>query len=183
MKIWLITLSAFLVVAAGSVIGTNAFLSGAPTASADDDVTGLLSANGSGTEGAEHTIEPIDPNAITSADGIDPNECNWVHNITACDEGDPGAGSVTPTQGYLLPPVDGSTEDGVGYVVSPPLPIQDPNRLDAQCPDGATISITSLGEVSCEAPSPGNPGTDQDGSTVGSDADDEAPPIAIPLAE
>ena len=32
-------------------------------------------------------VEPLPP--IRSDEGIDPNECNWVHNITACDDEEP----------------------------------------------------------------------------------------------
>ena len=67
--------------------------------------------------------EPSDEQpTATSIDGIDPNECNWVHNIDAC-EGKP----------------DPSIVVGEPY----PLPV------GKECGPAASVAITSVGQVTC----------------------------------
>ncbi len=52
-------------------------------------VTGFTLSGGSGTPAQDTAGQVEEPSGnqipIRSDEGIDPNECNWVHNITACD--------------------------------------------------------------------------------------------------
>jgi hypothetical protein len=41
---------------------------------------------GNGTDAREAGEPSGDQPPIRSDDGIDPNECNWIHNITACND-------------------------------------------------------------------------------------------------
>ena len=73
---------------------------------------------------------------VTSIDDIDPNECNRIHNITACD--DTGSGSVES---------DGMP--GPGIAVGEPFPLP---TADKSCGPMATVAITSDGQVECFDP-------------------------------
>ena len=116
MKRWLIVLTGL---ALAVVVTTGAAFA----------VTGDGSDN-SKQDAADQDGEPSgDQHTVTSADDIDPNECNWIHNITAC-EGDP--------------------ED--------PFPVPDlggPGALDLtsdeeiQCGPDEAVSIAPDGQVSC----------------------------------
>ena len=82
---------------------------------------------------------------IRSDEGIDPNECNWIHNIDAC-EGEPEPYQHDgPVSGICCKPlVDGET--GPGIAVGEPYPLP---TADKACGPGATVPITSDGQFSC----------------------------------
>ncbi len=110
-----------------------------------------LTADGTDTPERGLVDDPAgDQPPVRSDDGIDPNECNLVHNINACDDDElggmpePGAdqgvaitsdGDMTIVDGGDLEPTDGSEDgmsppnppydgedayDGEGWVVPPP---------------------------------------------------------------
>ena len=88
---------------------------------------------GEGTD-APDVVEPSgDGLLVTSIDDIDPNECNWIHNITACND--------TPVIG---PDGEGAIEPG--FSVGEPYPMP---TADKSCGPMAVVAITSEGEVSC----------------------------------
>ena len=79
--------------------------------------------------------EGTDAPDATSIDDIDPNECNWIHNITACND--------TQLPDRLL--------DGEG-AIEPDISIGEPYPMptaDKPCVPMAVVTITSEGEVSC----------------------------------
>ncbi len=90
------------------------------------------------------TVEGCEYSPVRSDENIDPNECNWIHNISACD--DTGSGSVE---------TDGTPEPGIA--VGEPYPMPAPGTLtdlypiptDASCGPDQGIAITSDGQVSC----------------------------------
>ncbi len=107
-KTWLITLIGLTLALAATTAGVAALTSGGSTSPAQESVG---EPDPSGDQGP-----------VTSIDDIDPNECNWIHNITAC-EGEPGPGIAV----------------GEPY----PLPV------DKECGPGATVPITSDGQYLC----------------------------------
>ena len=103
--------------------------------------------------------EPSGDHIVTSIDDIDPNECNWVHNITACAE----PSQRDDVNGICCKPLvegeanpnhrDGPVNDpavvrepGPGIAVGEPYPMP---TADKACGPGATVAITSDGQVSC----------------------------------
>ncbi len=93
---------------------------------------------------------------IRSDEGIDPDECNWVHNITACDDALPGPAET-----------DGMPEPG--FAVGEPYPTP---TADKSCGPMAAIAITSDGEVSCLNLAPDN-----------GDSQDMVSSASLPVAE
>ncbi len=111
--------------------------------------------------------QPFDDPVVTSVDeDIDPNECNWVHNIDAC-EGEPD-----PNQhnGPVNDPAV-AIEPGPDIAVGEPYPLP----VDKTCGPGATIAMTSDGQFSC---------LDLDDASQTGDGQDmvspEAPPVVKP---
>ena len=88
---------------------------------------------GNGTAAPDVGEPSGDPPTATSIDDIDPNECNWIHNIKACDD--------TPVIG---PDGEGAIEPG--FSVGEPYPMP---TADKSCGPMAVVAITSEGEVSC----------------------------------
>ncbi len=144
-----------------------------------------LNSDGSTPPAQEGVGEPEpsgDQIPIRSDEGIDPNECNWVHNITACEgepepgfalgEPSPGAGPEwtirdTP-KGQIKLPVH--REPGIAVGEPYPLPVS------KECGPVATVSITSDGEVSCFDLGDGTGGPGQE---PGSPAVEPQPPVTI----
>ncbi len=75
-------------------------------------------------------VEPQPP--IRSDEGIDPNKCNRVHNVDACE----GTGSGSVETGVV---------PGPGIAVGEPYPLP----VSKGCGPGQAIAITSDGQVSC----------------------------------
>ena len=74
---------------------------------------GSFALAGEGTD-APDVVEPSgDGLLVTSIDDIDPNECNWIHNITACNDtpviGPDGEGAIEPDISLGEPSGDGPT--------------------------------------------------------------------------
>ena len=89
-------------------------------------------------------LEPSgDQRTVTSIDDIDPNECNWIHNITACND----TLVIGPYEEDAIEPDFG--EDGLSYLV--------PDR-DVVCGPDQGVAITSDGQVSCLEPADPQPG-------------------------
>ena len=111
---WLITLAS-LTIAFAAITGGGFALAGGKT-----DAPDAVESSGDGL-------------VVTSIDDIDPNKCNWIHNITACDD--------TPAIG---PDGEGAIEPGV------PVGEPDPVRTsDYACGGMAVVPMTSEGEFSC----------------------------------
>ena len=90
---------------------------------------------GEGTDAPDVGEPSGDGPTATSIDDIDPNECNWIHNITACND--------TQLLDRLL--------DGEG-AIEPDISIGEPYPMptaDKPCVPMAVVAITSEGEVSC----------------------------------
>ena len=88
----------------------------------------VLAGNGASTLHGDPTYEQWlsdfgDGTVVTSIDDIDPDECNWIHNITAC-EGEPEPG-VALGEPYLMP------------------------IADKPCGPSQTVAVTSDGHVTC----------------------------------
>jgi len=93
-----------------------------------------LAGNGTGTPEVGYEGEPPgDQTPILSDEGIDPNECNWIHNINACND----TLVIGPDEEDTIEPDFG--ENGP-YLV--------PDR-DIVCGPDQGIAITSDGRVSC----------------------------------
>ena len=73
---------------------------------------------------------------VTSIDDIDPNVCNMVHNITAC-EGESEPAGIAVGESYPVP----DTTLPKGPAITP--------DQQAQCGPDQGIAITSEGQVSC----------------------------------
>ena len=74
-------------------------------------IGGGFAVAGNGTDAPE-VFEPSgDGPPVTSIDDIDPNECNWIHNITACNDtpvvGPDGEGVIEPDISRGEPSGDG----------------------------------------------------------------------------
>jgi hypothetical protein len=84
---------------------------------------------------------------IRSDEGIDPEQCNLIHNINACDEDDLQALGGAPILGStpLAPEseVEGKPE---------PLYVDGEPGYEIECDEGEGVYITSAGEVGCTAP-------------------------------
>ena len=94
---------------------------------------GSFALAGDGTD-APDVVDPSgDGPVATSIDDIDPNECNRIHNITACDD--------TPVIG---PDGEGAIEPGISVGEPYLMP-----TADKSCGPMAVVAITSEGEVSC----------------------------------
>ena len=94
---------------------------------------GSFALAGDGTD-APDVVDPSgDGPVATSIDDIDPNECNRIHNITACND--------TPVIGP-----DGEDTIEPGISVGEPYPTP---AADKSCGPMAVVAITSEGEVSC----------------------------------
>ena len=121
---------------------------------------GSFALAGEGTD-ARDVVEPSgDGPTATSIDDIDPNECNWIHNITACND--------TQLLDRLL--------DGEG-AIEPDISIGEPYPMptaDTPCVPMAVVTITSEGEVSCLDFAP-DTGDDQGQVSPAS------PPVAEPV--
>ena len=101
-----------------------------------------------------------DPTPYRSDEDIDPNKCNWVHNITACDE-DIGADERYPVDPFPMPDLGGPGEPSGFEVEGEPEPIfsdgepgyivQSPREaIEMDCGlAGGTVYLTSEGEVGC----------------------------------
>ena len=88
---------------------------------------------GEGTDAPDVGEPSGDGPVATSIDDIDPNECNWIHNITACND--------TPVIG---PDGEGVIEPDISRGEPYPMP-----TADTPCVPMAVVTITSEGEVSC----------------------------------
>lgn len=112
---------------------------------------------GNGTDAPEVGEPSGDQPPIRSDEDIDPSECNWIHNITACGDtlasGPYEEGSIEPDFG----------EDG-------PYPVPD---RDVVCGPDQGVAVTSDGQISCLDPAPDN-GDSQDMVSP------EAPPTVVP---
>ncbi len=105
-----------------------------------------LTGSGSDTpvEGSEGQIDKLDGDLppIRSDEDMDPNECNWIHNITACEGAELGSeDGVEPDQGIAVGepypmPIPGTPGDTI--------PVS-----DVVCGPDQAVSITSEGQVSC----------------------------------
>ncbi len=100
---------------------------------------------GNGTDAPEVGAPSGDQPPIRSDEGIDPNECNWLHNIPAC-EGEPEPG-IAVGEPYPMP--DPGTPKG-------PYPMPD----DITCGPDQGVAIDSDGQVSCLEPADPQPGDD-----------------------
>ena len=119
---------------------------------------GIFALAGDGTD-VPDLVEPSgDGLVVTSIDDIDPNECNWIHNITACND--------TPVIG---PDGEGAIEPG--FSVGEPYPMP---TADKSCGPMAVVAITSEGEVSCLDLAP-DPNDDQ------AQVSPAKPPVAEPV--
>ena len=96
---------------------------------------GSFALAGEGTDAPDVGEPSGDGRLVTSIDDIDPNECNWIHNITACDD----------TQ-LLDRFLDG--EDAIGPDISIGEPYPMPTE-DKPCVPMAVVTVTSEGELSC----------------------------------
>ena len=88
-------------------------------------------------DAADQDDEPSgDQPVVTSADDIDPNECNWIHNITACD-GDPEDPFPMPVDPFPMPDLGG------------PGALDLTSDEEIQCGPDEAVSIAPDGQVSC----------------------------------
>ena len=86
---------------------------------------------------ADQDDEPSgDQPTATSIDDIDPDVCNWIHNITACD-GDPEDPYPMPVGPFPMPVLEGS---GALDLTS---------DEEIQCGPDEAVSIAPDGQVSC----------------------------------
>ncbi|MCH9036226.1 MAG: hypothetical protein IH860_02765 [Chloroflexi bacterium] len=83
---------------------------------------------------------------IRSDEDIDPNECNLVHNIDACDEDDLKALRGAPILGST-PLAPGTEVEGEPE----PLSLDGGPGFKIECDEGEGVYITSTGEVGCTA--------------------------------
>ncbi len=97
-------------------------------------VTGFTLSAGSGTPAQEPSGQVEEPSGsqppIRSDEGIDPDECNWIHNITACND----TLVIAPDEEGTIEPDFG--EDGPDLA----------SDRDVACQG---VAITSDGQVSC----------------------------------
>ena len=112
--------------------------------------------------------EPSDDQfPVTSIDDIDPNECNWVHNITACDGGpyqDIAVGETYPDKGDVPSSSAVCAEEvpdcnDTLVIVSSEQGVIEPDfgedglylvpDSEVECGPDQAVSITSDGQVSC----------------------------------
>ena len=94
---------------------------------------GSFALAGEGTDAPDVGEPSGDGPVATSIDDIDPNECNWIHNITACND--------TPVIG---PDGEGAIEPDISLGEPYPMP-----TADGSCGPMAVVPITSEGEFSC----------------------------------
>ena len=128
---------------------------------------GGFALTGNGTDAPEAGEPSGDQPPIRSDEGIDPNECNWIHNITACGDEvlEPSGDQRTVTSIDDIDPhecnwihnitacndtlVIGPEEEGT---IEPDFgedgPYLVPDR-DVVCGPDQGIAITSNGQVSC----------------------------------
>ena len=118
-------------------------------------ITGGVATLGGGGSTTPEQGPPGDQPPIRSDEDIDPNECNWIHNITAC-EGEPEPG-IAVGEPYPLPGTKG-----------PKGP-----RL---CGPDQAVAIASDGRVSCFDLGDGADMPDQE---PGSGVVEPQPPVTI----
>lgn len=152
MKRWLIVLIG-LTLAVAVTTGAALALTGDRSDSPEQDAVGQADE----LDGDRHIV--------TSIDDIDPNECNWIHNITACEGEVPGSSAVCAEEVpdcndtlVIGPDGEGTIEPDFGedgpYLV--------PDR-EVKCGPDQAVSITSDGQVSCwdlSSPSQADDGKD-----------------------
>ena len=86
---------------------------------------------------ADQDDEPSgDQPTATSIDDIDPDVCNWIHNITACD-GDPEDPYPMPVGPFPMPVLEG------------PGALDLTSDEEIQCGPDEAVSIAPDGQVSC----------------------------------
>ena len=139
---------------------------------------GSFALAGEGTDAPDVGEPSGDGPVATSIDDIDPNECNWIHNITACNDtpviGPDGEGVIKPDISRGEPsatsiddidpnecnwmhnraacndtPVTGPDGEGA---IEPDISVGEPYPMptaDTPCVPMAVVTITSEGEVSC----------------------------------
>ena len=132
------------------------------------------------------TIRPLasesdDQTTVTSIDDIDPNECNWIHNISACDSPVPAPNPSYDGDDQVI--TDGEPYPDKGDVLGEPEPYpmpipgetKDLTDSDVQCSTDQAVSLTSDGQVSCwDLSVPSQTDDDKDMASPG------APPIVEP---
>ena len=114
-----------------------------------------LSGDGAGTAEGDPLSYAVAPSSVQppvrSDEDIDPNECNLVHNINACDEDDFEALGGAPILGST--PLVGDPEPGFEVEGEPePLYVDGEPGFKIECDEGEGVYITSTGEVGCTAP-------------------------------
>ena len=119
---------------------------------------GSFALAGEGTDAPDVGEPSGDGRLVTSIDDIDPNECNRIHNITACND--------TPVIG---PDGEGAIEPDISVGEPYPMP-----TADKPCVPMAVVAITSEGEVSCLDHAP-DTGDDQ------GQVSPAGPPVAEPV--
>ena len=117
---------------------------------------GSFALAGEGTDAPDVGEPSGDGPTTTSIDDIDPNECNWIHNITACND--------TPVIG---PDGEGAIKPDISIGEPYPMPTE-----DKPCVPMAVV--TSEGEVSCLDLAP-DTGDDQ------GQVSPAGPPVAEPV--
>ena len=113
-----------------------------------------LSGDGAGNAEGDPLSDAVAPSSVhppvRSDEDIDPNECNLVHNINACDEDDLEALGGAPILGST--PLVGDPEPGFEVEGEPePLSLNDEPGFKIECDEGEGVYITSTGEVGCTA--------------------------------
>ena len=90
----------------------------------------------------EEWLSNYQPNQgpVTSVDDIDPNECNWIHNIAAC-EGEPGPNQHDGS----VPDPAVAREPRPGVAVGEPYPLP----VGKECGPAAIVPMTSDGQFTC----------------------------------
>ncbi len=111
-----------------------------------------LSGDGAGNAEGDPLSNAVSPSSVQppvrSDEDIDPNECNLVHNINACDEDDLEALGGAPILGST--PLVGDPEPGFEVEGEPePLSLDDEPGFKIECDEGEGVYITSTGEVGC----------------------------------
>ncbi|MCH7607935.1 MAG: hypothetical protein IIC94_05140 [Chloroflexi bacterium] len=164
---------------------------------------GSFALAGEGTDAPDVGEPSGDGPVATSIDDIDPNECNWIHNITACNDtpviGPDGEGVIKPDISRGEPsatsiddidpnecnwmhnraacndtPVTGPDGEGA---IEPDISVGEPYPMptaDKPCVPMAVVTITSEGEVSCLDLAP-DTGDDQ------GQVSPAGPPVAEPV--
>ena len=110
-------------------------------------------------DAADQDDEPSgDQPPVTSADDIDPNECNWIHNISACEGQELGSEDVVePDQGIAIGEPYPDEEKNIGELEpmfedgEPRYTVQSLNEAVKDDCDlaGGTVYVTSEGQLGC----------------------------------